>query len=737
MVAIIVAEKPDASLKIAQALADGKPSKKTSPFEVDYYEFTRNGKKHLVVAAVGHLFNLKQKSKGWTYPIFDAEWVPSYKAMKKSMFSEKYYKTLDWIAKTNEKPELFSAADYDNEGALIAWNVIRFIFKQSDARRMKFSTLTKQDLVKAYDEASQHLDWPNITTGETRHWVDWIYGVSTSRALTLAVKKFSPRFSIVSAGRVQGPTLSILADKELEIKKFKPKPYWQLQLLLSLGKMDIVAGYEIEKLWNKEEAEKIFKECKGKDTIIENISTKQYRQAPPNPFNITSLQTEAYRLFGYSPQQTMSITQSLYTKAYVSYPRTSSEKLPPQIGYKDILQAISKLPKYSKLAGEILKLKELKPTEGKGVDPANEAIHPTVEPPEDIKKLRGPEQKIYDLIVRRYLANFSKEAMRESMQVLLTIGKYKFHLTGRRTVEKGWMEYYGPYAKAEEIILPRIEKGDKIKAKKLDLLAKQTEPPSRFSQASIIKEMEKRGLGTRATRASILQTLYDRGYILDKSVRVTDLGLELADVLKKYVPDFVDEKLTKEMELELEKVFTGKLKEEKVVDNARKNVKKISEEFKENEDKIGKELGKAVVAMQEDRTTLGVCKNCGGNLKVLFSIFTKKNFVGCTGYNKCKICGFSKKACKCKCKICGELKGKCKDAWKEKVWNPTCSTGYPLPFGAIIQRLGKECEKCGTPMITVIRKGKRPFRMCIDPKCETKKDWGKPREKKVKVKKKK
>ena len=726
MTTIIIGEKPDAAMRIAQALSNSKASKKQSPYQVDYYEFTKSGKKHVVVAAVGHLFNLKQNTKGWTYPIFDAGWVPSYKAIGKSAFSEKYFKTIEWIAQNYEKPELISAADFDNEGALIAWNIIRFLFKQKDAKRMKF-----------YEKASKHLDWPNIIAGETRHWVDWLYGINTSRALTLAVKKHSKRFAVLSAGRVQGPTLSILAEKELEIKKFKSKPFWQLQLFLSLAKQEIVATYEEERLWNKAEAETIYKECKGKDAVVEKITKKQYRQSPPNPLNITSLQTEAYRLFGYSPQMTSNIAQGLYTRAYTSYPRTSSEKLPPQIGYKEILQAIATLPKYSKAANEILKLKELKPVEGKGIDPAHEAIHPTVEPPEDVKKLRGPEQKVYDLIVRRFLTHFATEAVRESMQIQLLIGDYKFYTTGRRTVERGWMQYYGPYAKAEEIILPELEKGDKIKAKKLELFSKQTEPPPRYSQASIIKEMDRRGLGTRATRASILQTLYDRGYVIDKSVKVTDLGLELAKVMKNYVPDFVDEKFTKEMEVELEKVFKGELKEEKLIETAKKALKKICLDFNKNEDKIGKELGKAIMITQEDRSTLGPCKACGGNLKVLFSIFTKKNFVGCSSYNKCKTCEFSKKACKCKCKICGSEKGKCKDAWKDKEWKPTCQVGFPLPGGATFQRLGKICEKCGTPMITVIRKGKRPFRMCLDPKCETKKDWGKPRTKKpIKSKKK-
>ncbi len=725
MVSVIIAEKPDAAMRLAQALSNGRPEKKTSEFGVDYYEFTRNGKKHIVVAAVGHLFNLKQAVGGWTYPIFDVKWIPSYEAVGKSAFSEKYFKTIQQLAKNGS--EYFIACDYDTEGSVIGYNILKFLCEREDARRMKFSTLTKPDLVKAYEEASPHLDIRNIEAGIARHTLDFYYGINTSRALTLAIKKSSPRFAVLSAGRVQGPTLSILAEKEQEIMKFKPKPFWQIQINVNIGGQEVIAVYEEDKVWSKDEAEKIFKETKGKNAVVESVTTKQYRQSPPNPFNITSLQTESYRLFGYSPQQTLNIAQGLYTRAYVSYPRTSSEKLPPQIGYKEILKAVASLKKYKELADEILKQKELKPTEGKGVDSAHEAIHPTIEPPEDIKRLRGPEQKIYDLIVRRYLTHFATESLRESMQIVLNVNGYKFVTTGRRTVEKGWMKYYGPYARLDEIVLPELEKGDKVATKKTEMLSKETQPPPRFSQASIIKEMDKRGLGTRATRAAILQTLYDRGYVADKSVRVTSLGLELAKVLKKYVPDFVDEKLTKHFDAELDKILQGKAKKEKIFNEAKKALIKICEEFKKNEINIGKELGKAIVTTQEDVSTLGVCKNCGGNLKVLFSIFTKKHFVGCTNYNKCKICGFSKKACKCKCGICGQEKGKCKDVWKDKTWNPVCNTGYPLPHGASFQRLDKTCEKCGTPMITVIRKGKRPFRMCLDPKCETKKDWGKPR----------
>jgi len=695
---IIVCEKPDAMDHIAKALAEKSLNKKTSKYGVDYYEFLRNGKKHIAVAAVGHLFNLKQKSKGWDYPVLDnIEWIPSFKAIKKSAFSEKYFKTIEEIAKNGS--DYIVACDYDAEGSLIGFNILRFLCEKKDGKRMLFSTLTKPDLIKSYESMAPHLDWGNILAGETRHYLDYFYGVSTSRALTLAIKKNAKRFAILSAGRVQAPTLVLLADKELEIKRFVPKPYWQLQLILVINDNEVIALYEKDKLWDRPEAEKIFKACKDKPAIVDDIKKKKYVQTPPVPFNITSLQTEAYRFFGYSPQMTMSIAQKLYTSAYVSYPRTSSEQLPVQIGYREILEALSKIKKYEALCKALLALPQLKPVEGKKIDPAHEAIHPTVEPPKDIKKLIGPAQKIYDLICRRFFSVFAKEAIRESVQVLINVNGYKFSTTGRRTLEKGWMEFYGPYAKFDEIVFPDLKKGDKLNIKKLELLSKETSPPPRFSQASIIKEMDSLGLGTRATRSVILQTLYDRNYVMDKSIKVTGLGLKIASVIKKYVPDFADEKLTRKFEKDLEEIMQGKEKKEKVLNKARKAVIKICEEFKQHEDKIGKELGEAIIQTQNDKAILGPCPDCGKDLKILFSPRTRKFFVGCTGY---------------------------KDG---------CRRGFPLPHNASFQRLDKICDKCNTPIIMVYRKGKRPFKMCLSTSCSSKANWGKPKKISKKIKK--
>ncbi|MCD6476756.1 MAG: DNA topoisomerase I [Candidatus Aenigmarchaeota archaeon] len=1285
MATIIIAEKPDAAKHIANALADKKPEKLQSEHGVDYYSFTRNNKRYFVVAAVGHLFGLKQVGKGWDYPNFNLEWLPAFKIRATSAFSKKYYDTLMELKKKGNK--YIIACDYDNEGSLIGYNILRFIFGTEKAGRMKFSTLAKPDLIKSFETMDKKIDMQNVEAGLARHYLDYYYGVNVTRALTLAIKKYAKRFSMLSAGRVQGPTLVLLAKKEKEIQKFKPKPYWQIELKVNIGKNIITALYEKEKIFDKKKADNVYKQSKTKkEAIVEKITKKTYEQKPPVPFNITTLQTEAYKLFGYSPRQTLNIAQDLYTKAYISYPRTSSEKLPASINNRAILEALSRTKKYEKICKKIL-AGTCKPNEGKRTDPAHEAIHPTVQPPK--RPLSGPRQKIYDLICRRYMAVFGSNAKRESMKIELKVGKHKFFTTGRRTVEKGWMEYYGPYAKHDESVFPDLKKGDKLKIKKLDLLTKQTSPPPRYSQASIIREMEKKSLGTRcltgdtslkilnsgtlkdirisdlfdnckkinvndgntelslnknihcismigedlvnekfilasrrplkknekvfeikfsdnttiksteehpicvfddgiikykltkdlkegdksvsvfnnyditgkntitwndfvnmcdrseriyglidiknyrrnkhltqrqlakllnteqsvisswekrkhvpiwvwkyldlqnpdkliginknfiinnpfpiksssklarifanligdgsldrekvkrenaydvryvnsdmnllfefrknikdvfklkrsfcikpdkrvskttgkftryylrlpsligkiiflcfpelfnknvpkflerdlypyfigalfddeghvfrnspkmfisntnktlleristmlksfdinaklikesnknrkknwsdsyklfirgrlnlqkfmenipfihekkkkrllnhfsrfykygtlksqfekeklvavalnnndftkteivkvtgltrsevttalknlrkynyvklytkgkseqpkkiilyklikpiektiysiineniingklftkkiksvnkidyngfvyditkdkyhnfvlsngvishnSTRAQILQTLYDRDYIVNKSIRVTKLGMKIAEVIQKYVPDLADEKLTRKFEKDIEKIQQGKEKKEKILRKARQIVTKISNEFKKAESKIGKSLSDAIVTTQDEKITLGTCPVCGGELKILYSPFSKKKFVGCSGYNRCAVCGFTKKACKCKCPICGKEKGKCKCSWKDKKWTPKCTVGFPLPHNAKIQKLNKVCEKCNTPIIRIIRQGKRPFNMCLDPKCETKKEWGKPKKKKTK-----
>jgi len=676
---LIVSEKPSAAKAIAEALADGEV--KTIGKEGEkavYHRFSRDGTEFVVVPAVGHLFTLKQKGKGWDYPVFDVEWTPTFLANKFAKFTEPYFRTMEELAK--DAKDVIVATDYDDEGEVIGYNILLNIFGRKDAARMKFSTMTKEELEESFLHAGK-LNRQLVESGLARHYLDFYWGISLTRALTLAIKASAKRFRILSTGRVQGPVLHLLAKHEKKIQAFKSKPFWEIELDVTVGKQMLKAQFSKDKLWDKSEADKVSKSC-TQTAKVKDIRTKVMSQRPPKPYNTTSLLSDIYRYFGYSPQQGMSIAETLYQAGLISYPRTSSEKLPKDINYKKIITALGKQTKYSKEV-KLLLTKELKPEEGSRTDPAHPAVYPTGE----TKKIGGKFQNVYDLIVRRFLACFGEPAKRESLKISLDANGNIFYLSGKKTIEAGWTMLYGKYAKREEILLPDMKIGDSMKIKKVSVLDKETQPPARYSQGSVLKEMENRGLGTKATRAQILQILYNRGYLIGKSIEVTELGMQLSDVLEKNVPDVVSEKLTKHFEEETDAIELGKATKEKVLDEAKLRLEKICKGFKAKEKKLGDDLTRAVIATADKQSILGKCKACEGTLKVHKNWRTGKRFVGCSGYKK------------------------------------GCRTGYPLPREGIISSTDKLCEECGTPIIQVRPAGRRPFRMCLDPQCKTKAEW--------------
>ena len=686
MAVMLICEKPDAAKKIAVALASKVENVKSSQ-NVIYYKFEVNEKLHYAVPAVGHIFGLKDTSKqGWTYPIFDYDWFPTYEIDKDAEYSKRYFEALKEVA--SKCDEFIIATDLDEEGSVIGYNILRFICKTNKGHRMCFSTLTKEDIKKAYNSMLENVDINRVESGLTRHELDFLWGINLSRALTLSLKNAAKifKFQILSAGRVQTPMLHFLIEREREIAKFVPTPFWEIYAILDTNP-ELTLSHIEEKFWDKNKAEEVLAKCKGKEAIVSELTKKAVKKAPPNPFDLTSLQTEAYRYFKYSPKKTIEIAQKLYTAGRISYPRTSSQKLPPTIGYHEIITQLRKIKAYANLSSKLLSFKELKPNEGKKEDSAHPAIYPTTEIP-NVENLSKDELNLYDLIVRRFMATFGEPAIRETNTIIFDINGEKFKVTGSRTIEKNWMDFYGKYAKFEEIELPEMKKGEIYQVKKLEKLDKETQPPQRYSQGSIIKELESVNLGTKTTRALILQTLYDRGYIEGTSIKITAIGMKVGEALEKYVPDIVSEELTRNFEEETEKVFEGKIKREEVVNKAKIVLKKISEDFKKNEILLGRELEEALLETKDKQNLLGPCPVCGRKMRIAYSPKTKKYFAGCSGY-------------------------------------PDCKKVFPLPSSAKITYEGRECEFCKTSIIKVVRKGKRPFTMCLDPMCKSKENWGK------------
>ena len=671
----IISEKPQASLKIAQALADKKVEKKVNN-KVSYYEITHNGKKIVIGCAVGHLYGLAEKDKkGWTYPVFNFYWQPTYLIDKSAKFTKAYLDTLTKLCK--DADDIYNFCDVDTEGELIFWNILRFVCNRKDAKRAYFSTLTKDELIKAFEEAKPHINFGLASAGETRHSLDWLWGINLSRALTLSIKSATGMFKLLSSGRVQGPALKTLYDREIDIKNFKSDPYWEIELKGLANKEDISAWHKQDKFWKKEEADIIIKKTKGKKAIVKSVEKKETKQPPLTPFDLTTLQMEAYRTLNISPKNTLEIAQNLYTGGFISYPRTSSQKLPESIGYVKILKSLSK--KFLE-AGELLKKKNLVPSEGKKTDPAHPAIYPTG----DIPKLEGKDAGLYELIVRRFFVCFGEDALRETMTVEIDVNDEIFVAKGTRTKVEGWHKLYGDFLDLKEEELPDVKEKDEIKVKDIILYDKETQPPKRYTEASIIKELERKSLGTKSTRASIIDNLYQRNYIKDKSIAVTDLGMKTTETLQKYCPDILDENLTRKFEEEMEEIIEEKKKPEEILDEAKTVLTKLLAHFKKHEKEIGKELGEATIETRDKESEVGKCPNCKeGILRIMYSKKNKSKFIACDKY-------------------------------------PECNTTFSLPGNALIKNTTLKCEKCGFPMVMVIRKGKRPQNVCINDKCPSK-----------------
>jgi len=684
---LIITEKPNAASRIASALdAEGK-ARKIVENGVPYYVAKRS--EDIVVApALGHLYTVASKKRGKRgYPVFDFHWVPRYLAERGAARIRIWLKVISKLAEN--AGTFIDACDYDVEGSIIGYSILKYACgsKESTAQRMKYSTLTKEELEKSYTEPLSHLDFALIEAGLTRHEVDWLYGINLSRALTTAAKNYSGKYATLSTGRVQGPTLKFLETRERSIKCFVPTPYWSIKAEVKIDGEAFEAEYEKKVIESKAEADAIVDSCKGKDGETEKIEMKKFKQMPPLPFYLGSLQSEAYRLFRYTPMRTSGIAQRLYLDALISYPRTSSQKLPPAIGYRAILKQLGRIRDYRNLTAELLAKPALKPIEGKKIDSAHPAVYPTGNLPERV--LDRAEKNIWDLVVRRFLAVFGEPAIRQSVTVTISIGGNHFQLNGRLTLEEGWLRFYKPRVQSEDEIFPPMKEGQKVSVKKVVLEDKFTKPPSRYNPSSLLRRMEKEGIGTKATRAGIIQTLHNRKYIREERIVVTDLGLEVIDALKKYCPTVVSIELTRKLEERMNEIQQGKETRENVLRDTIEILKPVTEKLKDKERIIGARLSQAIQKARLEERVIGTCPIChNGKLVVLRSKKTGKRFVGCTNY----------------------FEGNCKAA-------------FPLPQNGLVKPLGNFCKSCGWPTVRIWTKGKRPWNLCLNPKCPVKEKW--------------
>lgn len=582
---LVIAEKPRAAAKIAEALG-AKTKLMIDGVRVWVGEFL--GKAVVITSTAGHLYTLYTNERG--FPVFKCDWGPRWLYEPKSGHLRKYYNVLKRLSTRAEA--YVNACDFDIEGSVIGFNIINFLGDIKRASRAKFSALTKEDIIRAFKNL-QPLDWNYIESGLARHILDWVWGINVSRALMEIYSKVYKNKTVLSAGRVQSPTLLELVKRHIERETFVPVPMFTVTVKISHEGREYTLSRNFEPFRSLDEAKKVVEALKASGKLIVTQAERRIIHLdPPPPFNLTELQVEAAKVFGYSPARTLKIAEDLYLESLISYPRTNSEKIPPTIDNTQILRKLTYLPDLGNYALELLRRNLTKPREGLGEDPAHPAIHPTGYLPS--RNLNREQRNLYDMIVRRYLASFYPSSKIEDVVYVIKEPStgLSFTLTGRRIVSYEWLRVYR-FRKVSNVEAPSLRVGEEVKILSVKLVKIYTQRPPPYTKASILKWMESVGIGTEATRAEIIETLVRRGYVRGKNMEVTELGLRVAWILETLFKEITEVELTREFERKLQAILQGKLSKEEVVSEAisRLNSKlsEIKKAIVEYEDRILKE----------------------------------------------------------------------------------------------------------------------------------------------------
>ncbi len=677
---LIIAEKAIAGRRIASLLADSAIKEHRS-HNAPFFEFTKNGKEHIVVPLRGHIFNVD-------FPKNFAPWIGT--DLKKLVNARIEYIEVEKgiIALLKEfasKAEMVvMATDSDREGESIALEALECLKEKNkslEVKRANFSAITKEDIERAFSRLGA-LDLNFADSANARREIDLVWGAVLTRFLSLVSGRLGKQF--LSAGRVQSPTLALIVDREKEIIAFKAKPYWEIQAEFKKEKK-FTAIHKLGRIWEKEKALKIM-EKKDSHGIVAKVKKQEKEIQKPLPFNTTEFLRAAAGI-GFSVGRAMSIAENLYQRGIISYPRTDNTVYPASLDFKKILNSLLTVGKFFNDVKKILSQKKIIPSRGKKATKDHPPIHPVSVPKEE---LSTEQWRIYELVCRRFFATLSEPAIVESMSVEILMNGEPFIARGQRFIKKGWKEFY-PYLKSVEVVLPELSEGDRVKLLRLELLEKETKPPARYSQGSLIKLMEKNNLGTKSTRHETIQKLYSRRYISGrKAITPNRIAFAVIDSLEKYDGIIIKPKMTAELEREMDLIAAGKKKKPEVVNDSRKMLTKAIAVLMEKKDKIGSALREAL--RQDNQFFSCTRKECDGLLVMRRSSFSKKRFLGCSNY-------------------------------------PECTVTYPLPQNGSVKRTDKECPYCGKPMIRV--SGRRySFEMCIDPNCKSKDKWKKKNNKK-------
>ena len=669
---LVICEKPDAARRVAEALSETSPRLSTVG-RVQVFQSENIMGRYVICAASGHLYGVSDTiANRRVYPVFDLEWFPLELARRAGPRGGRIHHIRD-LAKGARS--FVNACDFDLEGETIGYNILRYACMGSErsALRARFSTLTREEVRRAFREARVESD--NLAAaGRLRHVVDFMWGVNLSRALGESLRT-GYGYRTVSVGRVQGPTLSFVVEREVSIQTFVPMPYWVATGVFRKDDVVFEAPYSVGKLSTQFEASRVRGACEGKTGLVSRVSSTMVRRRPPGPFNLGDLQKESYRLFGYSPRETLRVAETLYLDALISYPRTGSQKL-PDLDHRALLEKIGKATKYSGLVGRLPRGRH--PSEGAESDSAHPAIYPTGEVPR--RRLRLEEERILDVVTRRYVSCFAEDSVDEMVSIIIVVEACEFDWVGRRMVSPGWLTVYGAGG-FEDAAVPQLEEGEAVLVEAVKTEEKFSSGPPRYNQSSLLEKMERERIGTKATRADTISVLLERGYVTGESLAPTPLGFALIETMEEYCPEIISVDLTRETERQLESIERGTGSASDLLEEIVESLSTVIERVRSNESDIAGRMLPSIREVSLAKSVLGQCPVCGsGRLRVVRSSRTKKRFAGCTNYPA------------------------------------GCKASAPLPQRGVLRAGKRPCKYCKWPVVYV-RIGRRPWRLCINLRC--------------------
>lgn len=594
MKSLVLAEKPSVARELARVLGCSQSHK-------NYLE----GNQYIVTWALGHLIELKMPehydTKFKTWRLEDLPIIPEKMGLKVIKQTSPQFRAIENLASRKDIKECIIATDAGREGELVARWILEKLRWKKPIKRLWISSQTDKAIKEGFKQLKPGQQYDHLYhSAVCRAEADWLIGLNVTRALTTKYK------DPLSAGRVQTPTLAMVLDREQQIQKFVPKEYWTLQADIGPLKADWEQNNE-KRIFSKETAEKIQQKIDGKKAVVEKVERKKKSEQQPLPYDLTELQRDANKRFGFSAKKTLNVLQRLYEQyKLVTYPRTDSRYLTTDMaatmtdrlqgmlsGYKEEIRPIQ-ANQHKVIAKRVFNNEKV--TDHHAIIPTEQRLH--------LGDLDSDERKIYDLIAKRFLALFYPAYEFESIQAVFTVEGETFTARETAVIELGFKKL----SAKEDAPLPsqslqKLEKGREFTVKNPLLTQKWTEPPLRYSEADVLAQMEKFGLGTPATRAEIIERLVETEVVERQNGRFhpTKKGKQLIDLVND---ELKSPELTAKWEQELEKIAKGKA-----------DPKAFSQKIRKQTEQLVSEVKASDKSYKAHNLTGSKCPECGEFLK--------------------------------------------------------------------------------------------------------------------------